>query len=224
MRPFAALGAGVAATVLATAVGCAESPPQQHAPPSSSATAPSPTTALSGEPSSATGARTPVAPARRAPTVVRAEPPRAMVLPGGRRVTVRTVDTTVSGLLDVPDDVAVAGWWRGGARLGDPFGSVLVAAHVDSRTQGLGPFAELLKVGRGARLVVESAGLRQTYAVRSRRLVPQGDLVDDSWLFAVTGAARLTLVTCAPPYVPSRGGYQNLAVVTATPLGPPEVR
>lgn len=223
MRPLGALGAGAAAIVLATAGGCAESPPQPLAPPPSSATAPGPTTALSGDPSAA-GAHTPVAPARRAPTVVRAEPPRAMVLPSGRSVAVRAVGTTAAGLLDVPGDVAVAGWWRGGARLGDPFGSVLVAAHVDSRTQGLGPFAELLEVGRGARLVVESAGLQQTYAVRSRRLVPQRDLVDDSWLFAATGATRLTLVTCAPPYVPSRGGYQNLAVVTATPLGSPEVR
>ena len=38
----------------------------------------------------------------------------------------------------------------------------------------------------------------------------------------MSGAARLTLVTCAPPYDASRGGYQNLAVVTAVPLGPPE--
>ncbi len=117
----------------------------------------------------------------------------------------------------------MAGWWRGGSRLGDPFGSVLVAAHVDSRTQGLGPFAELLTVRAGTRVRLESAGLRQAFEVTSRRLVPQGSLVDDSWIFEASGDLRLTLVTCAPPYDASRGGYQNLAVVTATVLGPAEV-
>ena len=151
------------------------------------------------------------------------QPPRTATLPSGRTVVVETVGTTPAGLLDVPDDVEVAGWWRGGARLGDPFGSILVAAHVDSRTQGLGPFAELLTAPTGARLRLRSAGLRQTYEIRSRRLVEQGLLSDDSWIFDAAGDARLTLVTCAPPYDPDRGGYQNLAVVTASPLGSPEV-
>ena len=75
---------------------------------------------------------------------------------------------------------------------------------------------------RGARLRLGARGLRQTFEVRSRRLVPQGNLADDSWIFAASGDLRLTLVTCAPPYDRSRGGYQNLAVITALPLGPPE--
>jgi hypothetical protein len=216
MRPRRAPAVAVA-TMLASLGGCADAPPESRVPgttqgPASSETSPGPTRP------------TPVAPARRAPSVAQAQPPRSLTLPSGRTVAIRAVGTTEAGLLDVPADVAVAGWWEGGARLGDPFGSVLVAAHVDSRTQGLGPFAELLEVDRGSRLVLESAGLRQTYDVRSRRLVPQGSLVDDSWLFDASGATRLTLVTCAPPYVPSRGGYQNLAVVTAVPLGPPEAR
>ena len=120
------------------------------------------------------------------------------------------------------DDVDIAGWWRGGSRLGDPFGSILVAAHVDSRTEGLGPFAELLTVARGARVRLEAAGLGQDFEVRARRLVPQGGLADDAWIYDAAERPRLTLVTCAPPYDASRGGYQNLAVVTALPVGPPE--
>lgn len=142
------------------------------------------------------------------------------MLPSGRTVAVSAVGTTPAGLLDVPEDIDVAGWWRGGARLGDPFGSILLAAHVDSRTQGLGPFAELLTVDPGARVRLASSGLHQTFTVRSRRLVPQGSLVDDSWIFAPTGDGRLTLVTCAPPYDASRGGYQNLVVITAVPVSP----
>lgn len=166
----------------------------------------------------------PVPPARRAASAPAAQAPDTAILPSGRAVAIRSAGTTRAGLLDVPDDVAVAGWWRGGSRLGDPFGSILVAAHVDSRTQGLGPFAELLTLTRGARVELASTDLRQTFVVRSRRLVPQGSLVDDSWIFDPTGAGRLTLVTCAPPYDAARGGYQHLAVVTAHPLGAPEER
>lgn len=170
----------------------------------------------------ATGPPDRVPPARRAASALVAQAPLTATFPSGRAVSISAVDTTPVGLLDVPDDIGVAGWWRGGSRLGDPFGSILVAAHVDSRVQGLGPFAELLSVRPGARVLLESTGLRQAFSVRSRALVPQGSLDDDSWIFDGSGALRLTLVTCAPPYDASRGGYQNLAVVTAVPLGPPE--
>jgi hypothetical protein len=146
------------------------------------------------------------------------EPPTRIRLPDGRRVPVRTVGTTRNGLLDVPDDIGVAGWWSGGSRLGDPFGSTLVAAHVDSRTQGLGPFASLLGVRRGERIRLWSDGLRQTFRVTSLRLRPQGTIGPGSWLHSPEGPRRLTLVTCAGPYDAARGGYQNLAVITATPV------
>lgn len=217
MRPRRAPGVAVAVTMLAVLGSCADAQPESSEPGAAPGPAPVGTSTGPARP-------TPVTPARRAPSVAQAQPPRSLTLPTGRTVAVSAVGTTRAGLLDVPADVAVAGWWEGGARLSDPFGSVLVAAHVDSRTQGLGPFAELLEVDRGARLLLESAGLRQSFEVRSRRLVPQGSLVDDSWLFDASGPARLTLVTCAPPYVAARGGYQNLAVVTAVPLGRPEAR
>ena len=171
---------------------------------------------------SSTSAPEAVAPAQRAGSVVTPRRPTRATLPRGRVVPVAAAGTTGTGVLDVPDDVDVAGWWRGGSRIGDPFGSILVAAHVDSDSEGLGPFAELLTVREGARVRLEADGLRQDFRIGSRRLVPQGSLVDDGWIFDASGDLRLTLVTCAPPYDASRGGYQNLAVVTAVPLGPPE--
>lgn len=206
-------------TVVAAAVGCAGETStvvgdRRSPTPTSASVAPSASARSGGAP--------PVAPARRARSVVVPEAPRTVVLPSGREVDVRAVGTTGSGLLDVPDDIEVAGWWRGGSRLGDPFGATLLAAHVDSRTQGLGPFAELLSVGTGARLRVTGRRLHQAWAIRSRELVPQGTLDDHPELFDPAGARRLLLVTCAPPYVAARGGYQNLAVLTATPVGAPE--
>jgi hypothetical protein len=132
------------------------------------------------------------------------------------------VATEPGGRLGVPDDIRVAGWWRGGSRIGDPFGSTLIAAHVDSKTQGLGPFVELLSVRAEQRIRVNTEHLSQEFAVRSLRLVPSGDLANQSWVFSPGGERRLTLVTCAPPYELARGGYQNLAVITATPVEDPE--
>jgi hypothetical protein len=170
---------------------------------------------------STTASPTPVRPARRAGTVA-AEAPTSARLPSGRRVRVVAVASTTDGLLDVPADINVAGWWRGGSRIGDPFGSTLLAAHVDSRTRGLGPYVELLSVQAGDRIVVTTAQLRQTFRVRSLRVVARGSLTQATWIYSPSGARRLTLVTCTGPYVRSAGGYQNLAVVTALPTGPPE--
>lgn len=207
----------MSACLAVAAAGCAVG----DGSPSRTASAPAVSSSPSAtpSPSASTG---PVAPARRAGSVVAPRRPTRATLPSGRVVAVAAAGTTGSGVLDVPADVDVAGWWRGGSRLGDPFGSILVAAHVDSDVEGLGPFAELLTVRTGARLRLEADGLRQDFEVTSRRLVPQGSLVDDAWIYDAAGRLRLTLVTCAPPYEAARGGYQNLAVVTALPVGPPE--
>ena len=152
------------------------------------------------------------------------EAPQRTLLPSGTEVPVVAVSTTRDGTLDVPSDVDVAGWWRGGSRLGDPFGSVLLSAHVDSEREGLGPYAELLGVRRGQKVVLTSDTLRQEYVVSSLRLLDKGPLSDHPWVYSPTGAHRLVMVTCAGPFDPSRGGYQNLAVVTATAVGEPTPR
>jgi hypothetical protein len=162
-------------------------------------------------------------PARRVGAVT-PERPVSVRLPDGTTVPVRAVGTRADGVLDVPEDVRSAGWWRGGSRIGDPLGSTLLAAHVDSTSQGLGPYASLLGVRRGQRVVLATATLRQEFRVTSLRLLPQGSLRGDEWISSPSGPRRVTLVTCAPPYDGSRGGYQRLAVVTAEPAGPPTRR
>jgi hypothetical protein len=169
------------------------------------------------------GAAPPAQVAQRVGSVV-PQQPTAIRLPNGLRIAVRAVGTRRNGLLDVPDDIRVAGWWSGGSRVGDPFGSSLVAAHVDSRIQGLGPFASLLGVRPGDRVRLWSRGLQQTFAVTSLRLRPRDIIGPHAYLHSPAGPRRLTLVTCAGPYDAARGGYQNLAVITAKPLGPARSR
>jgi hypothetical protein len=162
----------------------------------------------------------PATPARRSGRV--AEAPEQVRLPSGTTVEVLAVGTRPDGVLDVPDDIRKAGWWRGGSRLADPFGPTVIAAHIDSQTQGLGPYVELLRVRRGDEIVVRSAHLVERFRVSSLRLVPRSSLAGVTDLFSPEGSRRLVMVTCAGPFDESRGGYQNLAIVTALPADAPD--
>lgn len=101
--------------------------------------------------------------------------------------------------------------------------TTLLAAHVDSLTQGLGPYASLLSVHPGERVVLGSA-LTQTFSVVSLHLVPRETLAAHHHLFSARGGRRLVLVTCAGPYDAQRGGYQDLAVITALPTADVRLR
>lgn len=151
---------------------------------------------------------------------VEPEVPRSLRMPSGRVVEVHPVSTRRDGRLDVPQDPGAAGWWRGSSRVGDPSGSTLLAAHIDSPRQRLGPFAELYDARPGLRLVLRSAGLRQDFRVRSVRLIRRESLAAHPDLYSPTGTRQLVLVTCAPPYDPAHGGYRNLVVLVARPSGP----
>src|SRR5688572_4622067 len=127
--------------------------------------------ATSASPAASARAATPARRSGRTP-----EPPVQVSLPSGATVKVLAVGTRPDGVLDVPDDIREAGWWRGGSRLGDPFGPTVIAAHIDSRSQGLGPYVELLRVQQGDRIAVRSAHLVERFRVSSLRLVPRSSL------------------------------------------------
>lgn len=212
-RPVTALCALVIA-----ATGCANPSPADE--PGSRA---EPDGAATGVPSAALGTGT-ARPARRVRSAPATEAPATLRLPSGDDVAVTAVSTRAGGVLDVPDDVERAGWWRGGSRLGDPFGATLIAGHVDSATQGLGVFASLLSVRPGQRATVRTERLTQTFTIRSLELVPRTRIGTRAEIYSVRGRRRLVLVTCAPPYDPAGGGYRNLAVATAYPDGPVRTR
>jgi LPXTG-site transpeptidase (sortase) family protein len=133
----------------------------------------------------------------------------APVLPAG----------TVDGQLVVPERVQRVGWWDGGAQAGDPFGSVVLAGHVDSATEGLGFFVRLLRIKTGDLVRLHGAGHSAAYRVGSVRQVPKDALATTSGAFDQTGGHRLVLITCAGNYDRARGGYDSNLVVTATPIG-----
>lgn len=197
--------------VLLSCLGCAATSPGTAAPvaatsdPAGGTTGPPPTYEVTASPGAAAGSQRHTA----RPTSVR--------LPSDVTVPVRVARTGDRGLLRVPSDIRAAGWWDGSARLGDAYGAIVVAGHVDSVAQGLGPFAELLSTRRGDQIVMESQAAQQTFVVSAVDLVPKSALNTHDDVFAASGRLRLVLITCAGPFDPSRGGYQNLAVVTARP-------
>jgi len=140
------------------------------------------------------------------------------VLPGGARAPVLPA-STVNGQLQVPVGTNRVGWWDGGAQAGDPFGSVVLAGHVDTKTEGLGFFVRLLRIRPGETVVLRGDGHTASYRVSSIVSVPKDALATRSGAFDQTGDHRLVLITCTGNYDAGRGGYEDNLVVTATAVG-----
>lgn len=164
-------------------------------------------------------AEAPVPRASEAPQAGRTAPrfvPERIGLPGGVEAPVVPV-STVGAELVVPEDVSQVGWWDGSSWVGDPFGSVVVAGHVDS-LDGLGLFHRLWSTEVGDEVVLSAEGGRQAYRVSEVRRVPRTDLVDDGEVFDAGGDPRLVLLTCVGAYDAARGGYPENLVVVAQPV------
>jgi hypothetical protein len=135
-------------------------------------------------------------------------------------LAVDPVATEEGGTLALPESVYRAGWWEGSAKLGDPYGAIVIAAHVDSFADGIGPIAELLSASPGDVVQLESAGLGQAYTIRRSAFVLRTDLVAERRTMSFAGRQRLVLITCAGHYDRDHGGYLDNLVVVAEPRGP----
>jgi hypothetical protein len=172
------------------------------------------------------------APARRAAPTAAPEPPIVDASPRKPRSTrqlqpvrlrideadldleVRPTGVADDGSMELPGTVRRAGWYRYSALPGSRVGTTVIAAHVDTRAEGLGPFARITDVRRGDRVVVtDRGGGEHRYRVEYRRLVNRTRLpVDD--LFDRNGAPRLVMITCGGAY-DARNGYHDNIVVAA---------
>lgn len=164
-------------------------------------------------------APTPARVGHAAPSQVHAERPLAVTLASDTTMRIRVSATATTGDLAIPANINQAGWWDGGSKLGDPYGAIVVAAHVDSFSQGIGRFAELLSMHPGDVIRLDSADLGQSYRVVSAKLVPKASISSTSALFSASGQPRLVLITCGGQFDPSLGGYQSNVIVIAEPTG-----
>jgi LPXTG-site transpeptidase (sortase) family protein len=137
----------------------------------------------------------------------------------GIDVNVQPVGLDAQGRMGLFDDPAIAAWYQWGPAPASESGSTVIAAHVDSLTYDLLPFARLRDAAPGTEVVVtDAAGTRYAYAVQSLQVTEKAD-VDWDAAFDRSGAPRLTLVTCGGEFDYENRRYLSNLVVTAVPLG-----
>lgn len=207
---LAALAAGVAALTVATLVACNSQPAENVGTEEATALAsPSPTAPVPSVP--VTGGDL--------PADAEAVPPVRLVIPEiGVTATVNAVGINErTNEFEVPPSVDEIGWYRYGPGLEADAGSVVIAGHVDSASQGKGAFFRLRELDRGDTLTATgSDGTARRYRVVAREEYAKTKIPLDRY-FARDGKPRLTLITCGGPFDAKARKYRDNIVVTAVP-------
>jgi hypothetical protein len=177
---------------------------------------------LAPEPAPATTTATPT----RTPEPTRtggwqrlSRPVEATAAPVGLTIPAIDVDSEVvpvgteDGVMQIPPEPWVVGWWSDGVGPGGGRGTVVLDAHLDSREYGKGPFtrAKDLEVGALA-TVTDDAGGTHDYVVTEVVTYEKVELPYEE-LFAQDGPERVVLVTCGGSYHTGSGWDSNVVVV-----------
>ncbi|WIM98340.1 class F sortase [Actinoplanes oblitus] len=142
-----------------------------------------------------------------------AEPVRLRIPALGVDSELQRLGLRRDGTVAVPDRVEVAGWYRLGARPGQP-GPAVILGHVDSRT-GPGIFARLSGVRVGTPVTVErSDGSSVTFRITRVSRVPKARFPTDL-VYAPSLDPTLRLVTCGGSFDSSRGSYRDNVIAFA---------
>jgi sortase (surface protein transpeptidase) len=146
--------------------------------------------------------------------------PRLLTIPRlGLRMPVVSRGVDARGAMAMPASAFTVGWYRFGSRPLDRAGATVLAGHVDTRAEGVGPLAELGAVRAGDLIEVRAGGRTVNYRTTSVTRIGKA-LIDLPAVFSRAGAPRLHLVTCGGAYLPEDGGYQDNVVVVARRLPP----
>lgn len=146
--------------------------------------------------------------------------PATLTLPSGTVAAVDAAGVDPAGALQVPSDPARVGWWTGGALVGEAFGNVVLAGHVDSAASGAGAMFELLDIATGDEIAVGDGTREQRYRVASIQELPKVRLAADAGAFDQQVDHRLVLITCSGPYDSRTRSYADNVVVVAVPVAP----
>ncbi|MCY7324768.1 MAG: class F sortase [Microbacteriaceae bacterium] len=123
------------------------------------------------------------------------------------------------GAMALPDNASDAGWYKFGPGVANDAGATVMAAHVDSRHDGIGPFSRLKDASPGSTIsVAGSDGSTVDYLVTEVRSVGKID-APMAEVFDRSGDPRLTLVTCGGEFDSSTGHYIDNIILTAIPAG-----
>ena len=120
------------------------------------------------------------------------------------------------GYMSLPESPFVAGWYAYGSAPDSRTGATVIAAHVDSLPEGVGPFAGLRDSREGMAITVtDDAGEVHDYRVVSVERIDKDEVPLDR-VFTATGDPHLVLVTCGGEYDwRGPGQYLDNYIVTA---------
>ncbi|MFF2369184.1 class F sortase [Agromyces sp. NPDC058110] len=151
---------------------------------------------------------------------LRGQAPIRLAVPDlGIDVPVEPVGLDDDGRMGLPANPSIAAWYSYGVAPGDPAGSAVIAAHVDSIEYDIGPFARLADAPRGTLVEVTSAdGSVRGFSLDSTQVVLKGT-VDWQRVFRRGGSPVLTLVTCGGEFDWDARRYLSSVIVTALATG-----
>jgi sortase (surface protein transpeptidase) len=141
--------------------------------------------------------------------------PVSLVIPAiGVRTRLIHLGLTAQGTLQVPGSTAVAGWYTGSPRPGEPGGAV-VAGHIDS-IQGPGVFFRLRTLRLGQRVYVRRAdGTLAVFQITVVRSYPKSKFPTQA-VYGPTPDSQLRLITCGGTFDSTSGHYLSNTIVYAT--------
>jgi LPXTG-site transpeptidase (sortase) family protein len=149
-----------------------------------------------------------------------AVPRRLTITRLGLRMPVVARGVDDGGAMALPASAFTVAWYRFGSRPLDDAGATVLAGHVDTRAEGVGPLSGLAALRVGDLISLRAGRHDVTYRTTSVTRISKA-LIDLPAVFSRSGAPRLHLVTCGGPYLPDRGGYQDNVVVSARRVSPP---
>lgn len=136
----------------------------------------------------------------------------------GIDMTVLAEGIDAKGAMALPANAADAGWYRYSPGLAASQGATVIAAHIDSWHDGIGPFSKLKNAAAGDTItLLGEDGSTVAYTVTELRQVGKID-APMAEVFDTAGAPRLTLVTCGGVFNSKTGHYLDNVIVTATPV------
>lgn len=142
--------------------------------------------------------------------------PTRLILPGiGVDAPIEPVGLLPTGGLAVPDNPRVLGWWQSGAHPDSATGTVVIDGHVDTAGGGAGALFFLSRLSPGQQIVLDTDRGSRHYIVSALRSYAKADLPGE--VFATTGRARLTLITCGGAFDRHTHQYTDNIVVYAVP-------
>jgi hypothetical protein len=160
---------------------------------------------------------TPATPA--APSAAVPSPPTRLVIDVvGLQMPLVPVGVAADGDMALPRSPAQAGWYRFGARPGDPEGATVIAGHLDEPWYGTGALARLDALVPGDTVVVDSGSTSRRFLVTEVQAVRK-TRVDLAALFRADGPPSLHIVTCGGRFDSVHRRYDENVVVVARPAG-----